>query len=134
MSAILTAITLTALSLAGHLDQASGKRADVYGTGEVYCGNIGYPKPCSKGAVTASGAVFDPNVPSIALSLPRSFKVRPTLIWLKTKQSPCTPIWLTDKKNWKHSAGRPWDVSPAASNLLKFKGTRGYLYLCKEMK
>ena len=131
----ITTIALTALSLTSHLKEASGKRSDVYGiSNELYCGDVGKPQACSKGATTASGAGFDPDLPSVALALPRGFKIRPTLIWVKTLQSKCQAIWLTDKKNPKHSKHRPWDISVAAAKLLGFKGTRDTLHLCNEVK
>lgn len=132
--ASLAVILMTTLSLNIHIKEASGKRADVYGVGELSCGDVDSPRTCSRGAITASGAVFDPTLPSIAISLPKRMRIRPTLIWVKTLSSPCSPIWLTDKKHPRHVVTRPWDVSPAAAKVLKFKGTRDILHICKESK
>ncbi len=110
-----------------------GKPASWYGSpkGEMMCGNVGNPKPCSRGAVTASGAIFDPAVPSLAIAIPRGLRLKIRLIYVKTVDSACTAVWLTDKKNERYMEKQPWDMSRGLKKLLNSKHGDN-LYICEE--
>lgn len=116
-------------SVGAFVKLSNGRITDIYGKGELKCGDPGKAVPCSKGAITASGAVFDPTVPSVALSLPKYLRLRPRLIHIKTKHSDCITIWLLDKKHPRYMPNRPWDITPAAAKLLNTTG-KAKIFLC----
>lgn len=97
---------------------ASGLVSTVYGYGETMCGDVGRPRPCSHGAVTASGDIFDPSIPSIAIAAPAHFRLKPTKIFLRVGDGPCKPVLLLDKMNPRYMGIRGFDLTPAAVELL----------------
>ncbi len=92
--------------------------ATVYGFGESYCGDYGQPRPCSIGAVTASGEMFDPMLPTAAIALPRNQVLRPFWAWLRVGNGDCQKVWVNDKKNERYIGDKDLDLTPAAVHLL----------------
>lgn len=97
---------------------ASNLLATTYGHGELMCGDIGNPAKCEKGAVTASGVEFDPEIPMAAVAAPTRAKVKPIWIWLQYNSRPCVRILLADKMNPRYIGRRGFDLTPAAVKLL----------------
>lgn len=89
-----------------------------YGYGEENCGDYGLPRPCSKGAVTASGEVFDPDLPTAAIFAPRSLKMRAVDVHMQVENGPCIRIRVNDKGNQRYIGKRGFDLSPAALEAL----------------
>lgn len=87
--------------------------ATTYGYGEYSC--ISQDHRCTSGAITASGEIFDPNLPTAAIYLPVNMKLRPVWVWLKYKEK-CARIRINDKKGKKG-----FDLSPMALKLLGVK-------------
>lgn len=96
-------------------------KATTYGYGEGNCGDPETPRKCTKGAITASGQVFDPDLPTAALPTARSTRIKPFKAYLKAKNgSTCAWILINDKKNWRY-VGQPYgglDMSPGALKAL----------------
>jgi len=106
---------------------ASGLEATTYGFGEYFCGDYGSPRPCSYGAVTSSGVVFDPDVPQAAVAAPRWLKFRPRVVFLRVDgSSRCHPIRVVDKMNSRWIGKRGFDLTPAAVRLLTGKTPTKY--------
>lgn len=105
-------LILTALSL----------KATTYGWGEMMCGDIGKPRSCTEGAVTASGQPFRPVVvPSAAIPAPTRMPLKARFINLRLKgvpNAPCIRIILNDKANPRWIGKRGFDLSPAAVQAL----------------
>jgi hypothetical protein len=99
---------------------ASGLTATTYGYGEKNCSDVGTPKPCVSGAVTASGEVFKPNqIPSVAMAAPHRLKMVGR--WIRIKLAgpyPCKSVRLNDKMNGRWISVRGFDLSPRAVTLL----------------
>lgn len=89
-------------------------QATVYGLGENMCGDIGDPMPCIKGAVTSSGEIFDPNIPSAALPFPTKRVIKPMSIYISINNGKCILVRLNDKSNPRWIGRRGLDLSPAA--------------------
>lgn len=108
-----------------HIDLALEQRATTYGWGEHMCGDVGNPKPCQRGAITASGEPFLPHrVPSAAVPAPANKRLRGSWIHLRLQgvpDAPCVKIRLNDKANPRWIGTRGFDLSPAAVREL----TRG---------
>lgn len=113
-----------------HLKLFHGKATTIYGKGELMCGES-TPQACSRGATTASGAEFDPNVPMVAIAIPKRLKMRPRVIWVKSAWSRCIAVLLLDKKNPKHAEKTPWDITPKLAKMLQVV-SHDKLYLCEE--
>lgn len=109
------------MSLLELLITASGLMSTTYGFAEYKCGDIGFPVRCSYGAITASGEVFDPKEPQVAIAAPTPFRLKATNIWLKTEDGPCKKVRLVDKMNPRYIGVRGFDLSPAAVELLTGK-------------
>ena len=95
--------------------------ATTYGWGEKMCGDIGRPRACIDGAVTASGQPFKPSIPSAAVPAPTNRRIQPTILYLKLKgvpNAPCVGIVLNDKANPRWIGQRGLDLSPAAVQAL----------------
>lgn len=106
-----------------------------YGWGEKMCGDIGHPRACSKGAVTASGEIFDPEIPSIAVSAPSKVRGRAYNIYIKVKNGPCIKVRANDKKNFRYLRTVPIDISPRAIQLMTGSRSRNFsdkIYLCRK--
>ena len=106
------------LALPIFVDIALKHPATTYGWGERMCGDVGNPKPCLRGAVTASGETFRPHrVPSAAVPAPTNKRLRASWIHLKlagVPDAPCVRIRLNDKANPRWIGQRGFDLSPAA--------------------
>ncbi len=102
------------------LSLASGLQATTYGWSEMMCGDVGSPRICAKGAVTASGEEFDPAVASAAIAAPARLVLRPQWVWLRLADGPfkCVRIRLNDKSNPRWIGRRGFDLSPAAVRRL----------------
>ena len=111
-------------TIATYLLIANGLLATTYGWGEKNCGDIGKAVSCSKGAVTASGDLFDPEVANAAMALPTNIRMvkglRLPLRIMHADGSYGTCHWMpvNDKMNPRYIGVRGWDLSPAAVNLL----------------
>lgn len=107
---------------------ASGLLSTTYGHGELFCGDVGKPVPCSVGAVTASGETFHPTtVPSAAVAAP--FKVRLDARWIRLKLAgpfPCKRVRLNDKMHARYVGVRGFDLSPSAVRLLTNRPASSY--------
>jgi hypothetical protein len=99
--------------------------ATTYGWGEMMCGDIGSPRSCSKGAVTASGQPFRPvTVPSAAIPAPTRMPLKARYIDIRLKgvpNAPCVRVILNDKANPRWIGKRGFDLSPAAVQALTGK-------------
>lgn len=122
--------------LSDFVSLASGLIATVYGFGERYCGHPSNPSPCSLGAVTASGEIFDPSLPTLAVPMPENTRLRsPVYIKIRTAESPCVRVKVNDKKHPRYIGTQGFDLSPAAVALLGVKPTRYWsdkVYLCED--
>jgi hypothetical protein len=99
--------------------------ASVYGLGEVACGDVDAPRPCIKGATTASGETFDPQALTAAVFLPARFRARPHYVHVRVPPKrdgepggPCVRLWVNDKGNARFTGQRGLDVTPAAFKAL----------------
>lgn len=97
---------------------ASGLVSTVYGFGEKYCGDIGKPVACEYGAITASGEIFDPSLPSAAIAAPSNLPLKPTTVRLRVKGGKCHAIRITDKMHPRWIGLRGFDLTPASVQLL----------------
>lgn len=104
---------------------ASGLHSTTYGYSELMCGDIGKPKKCSKGAVTASGEVFDPMLPTAAIFSPTELRMwkRATVVPVRTSGR-CKFIRINDKGAPKYIGKRGFDLTPASVRLLGGRSTR----------
>lgn len=114
---------------------ASGLVSTTYGVhGELFCGDVGKPRPCSYGAITASGDIFDPQLATAAVAAPTRTRIRPTVVYLRVDSGPCHRILVNDKMNPKWIGERGFDLTPAAVQLLTGKpATRhwsGVVHVC----
>jgi len=96
--------------------------AQVYGMGELYCGDYNQkPQPCGYGAVMASGAIFEPHLPIAAVPMPRNRILRPTWICLQGSKGQDVWIRLADKKHERYIGNIGFDLSPKAVELVTGK-------------
>lgn len=89
-----------------------------YGYGEFYCGDIGRPRPCERGAITASGEPFDPDLPTAAVFAPTNLRIIPTVVHMRIDDGPCAEILVTDKGNPRFIGKRGFDLTPGALRAL----------------
>jgi hypothetical protein len=101
--------------------------ATTYGYGELMCGDIGDPKPCVKGAVTASGEVFDPDIASAAVPTPTDVKMVVHVIGIKSHDGLCIKVRVNDKSNPRWIGSRGLDLSPKAVELITGKKTKYFM-------
>lgn len=101
-----------------YLAIASGLVSTVYGGGEMFCGDVGKPVACAHGAITASGEVFDPTIPMVAIAAPYGVRLRARMVSLKVPGGECRPVLLADKMNPRWIGVRGFDLTPAAVELL----------------
>lgn len=112
---------------------ASGLTATTYGHGEFRCGSIGNPVQCVRGAITASGMVFDPGVPMAAIPAPTNMRFRdPMRIGLRIPHGPCVMVWVADKSHPRWIGSRGFDLTPAA--VTKLTGKRATHYWSGEVE
>lgn len=105
---------------------ASGLHSTTYGFGETKCGDTHAPIPCAYGALTASGDVFDPDVPTAAIAAPFKLRLRAQTIWLRVPGKACHPIRLNDKLHPRWIGQRGFDLSAAAVRQLTGKPATPY--------
>lgn len=106
-----------------------------YGYNEKMCGDVHTPRKCNKGATTASGTPFDPEVAIVAVPAPfRAILPQNISVCFKhtvTGES----IWIPvlDKKNPRYIGKGGYDLSPAALEGLGIERDRrwsGTLTFC----
>lgn len=97
---------------------ASGLLSTTYGWGESYCGDIGKPVPCQRGAITASGVEFNPALAQAAIAAPSHVRFKPTYIMLKVDGGKCRRVHLVDKSNPRWVGRRGFDLTPEAVRVL----------------
>ncbi len=123
------------MSVMSYLLLASLLRSTTYGYNELKCGDVGKAVPCSKGAVTASGVEFNPDVASVAVSAPFKLRLKSQWIRLKVAGGKCHKLKLLDKMHPRYIGKRGFDLTPAAVKLLTGKaGTKvwsGRVELCR---
>lgn len=122
------------LKLAPYVFIAHGLPATTYGYGEKMCGDIGKPRSCTVGAITASGEAFDPHVASAAIALPTKIRMSAKNIWIRTAKSACIRVRLNDKMNPRYIGKIGLDLSPAAVYNLTGKRNKtwsGIIFICK---
>jgi hypothetical protein len=109
--------------------------ATVYGFGEFNCGEPGKAIPCINGAITASGAIFNPNELTVAIPAPKNVRIREQFIWVKNYRGFCTKLKINDKKHWKFIGKGGFDLTPAAVKAITGKSATKYwsgkLEMCK---
>lgn len=105
---------------------ASTLPSTTYGHGELMCGDVGKARKCELGAITASGVMFDPSVPSIAIAAPFGLPIEPTKVTLRLPGGKCHEVWLLDKMNPRWIGVRGFDLTPAAVELLTGKAATPY--------
>ena len=105
-----------------------------YGYGEMNCGDIGTPRSCSLGAITASGEPFDPTLPTAAVAAPTNLRGLAVDVWLQIGDGPCIKIRVNDKMNPRYIGKRAFDLSPEALKQLLGKSSphwSGVVQTCK---
>ena len=95
--------------------------SSTYGWGELFCGDYNKPQPCSKGAVTASGQVFDPDLPTAAVAAPRNLRMRPVVVGMRVPGGRCVAILVNDKMSERWINKRGFDLSRGALRALGVK-------------
>jgi len=114
---------------------ASGLHSTTYGWDETNCGDIGVPRPCSHGAITASGEVFDPETPTMAVFAPTKLRMggRAKVVLVRLPGGSCKYVRVNDKGNPRYIGERGFDLTPAAITLLGEEPTKfwsGKVELC----
>jgi hypothetical protein len=109
------------MSLIAYLLLASLLPSTTYGYGEIMCGDVGKPRRCNDGAITASGLVFDTSVPQVALALPARMRLKSRRIKLRLPGGQCKTVILADKMHERWIGNRGFDLNPAALRLLTGK-------------
>lgn len=97
---------------------ASGLVSTTYGWNEYNCGDIGSPRPCSVGAITASGEPFDPDIPTAAVFAPTALPMRAVVVSVRLGEGVCRWIRVNDKGNPRYIGERGFDITPATIKLL----------------
>lgn len=88
--------------------------ATTYGYGEKMCGMIGKPIACVSGLPTSTGEKFNTKFITGALPVPKGFRFKSFIIYVKTYRNECIPIRINDKSNHRWVGKRGIDLSPAA--------------------
>jgi hypothetical protein len=109
------------MTVTAYLLLASLFPSTTYGYGEIMCGDVGQPRACSKGAVTASGLPFNTAVPQVALAMPTDMRIKARKIRLRIAGGKCQWVMLADKMNERWIGARGFDLNPAAQALLTGK-------------
>lgn len=92
--------------------------ATTYGWGEIMCGDVDNPMPCVAGTTTASGDLFDPELPSAAVPAPFNLRMKSKVIWIRNEHGECKSITLNDKKNPRYVGNGGLDLSRGAIEML----------------
>jgi rare lipoprotein A (peptidoglycan hydrolase) len=111
--------------------------SSTYGYQEGNCGAYGKPRPCEYGAVTASGEIFDPELPTAAVFAPANLRMIPTDVWMRVDKGPCVKIRVNDKGNERFIGARAFDLTPKALELLtgnRSPSWSGRVTKCKGIK
>lgn len=95
-----------------------------YGFNEMFCGDIGSPRSCSVGSITASGEGFDPDIPTGAVFSPSWLRMKSVVIPLRIEGGKCRFVRINDKGNNRYRFKRSFDLTPASVRLLGGKSTR----------
>jgi len=90
------------------------------------CGDIGHPRKCVRGAITASGEEFNPNIASAAVAIPLNMRLRAMDVMMRIGKGPCVKVRLNDKMNPRWIGVRGFDLSPKALELLTGKRNRNW--------
>ena len=127
---------LTAI-VSAYLLVAHGLPSTTYGHSEKNCGHPSAPVACAYGAITATGERFDPSIPTAALALPASVRIRKnTTVFMRVEGGKCHPIKVNDKMNHRYVGQRGFDLTPAAVELLTGSPAKPYwsskVYLCSK--
>lgn len=120
-----------------YVEGGHDKTATTYGWGEMMCGDVGKARSCSEGAITASGQVFDPELPTAAIAAPFNLRMPKTgvEVYMKVEGGECTKILVNDKKNPRFIGKKPFDLTPGALRALGVNPTRhwsGKVLLCTQ--
>jgi hypothetical protein len=114
---------------------AHGLIATTYGYNELNCGDVGKARPCSAGAITASGEYFEPTKATAAIAAPADFVLDGRYIFIRTAISKCVKVRLNDKMNERYIGERGFDLTPEAVRLLTNADPTPYwsdqVYLCR---
>lgn len=118
-----------------YIKKADGLRATTYGWGEGNCCDVGKACKCEKGAVTASGQPFDPDLPTCAVPAPTKLRMVPIKIYARVDKGPCVMLVCNDKSSPKWIGQRGLDLTPGALRKLgvnPHKHWSGTVHICKE--
>lgn len=108
--------------------------SSTYGYGERMCGDIGTPRPCSEGAITASGEPFDPQEVSGAVFAPKRLRMAVYYVRMRIGDGPCILVKINDKGNPRYIGRRGFDLTPGALTALTGSANprwSGRVSLCK---
>jgi len=100
--------------------------ATIYGLHEKNCGDIGKPIPCAKGAVTASGQHFDPDLVTAAIPAPTNRIMRPFYVCILSREGKPVHILVNDKTHPRWIGKRGLDLTPGAWKALGYEPTRSH--------
>lgn len=102
----------------------SGMLSSTYGHGETMCGNVGNPKVCSTGQLTASGEEFHTEKATAAVPFIQG-RLKAQGAWFRLASDPigtgCKYIHINDKMNKRFHGRKYMDLSPAAQSILTGK-------------
>lgn len=116
------------------IEIAFGLLSTTYGHGELQCGDVHKPRRCEKGAITASGEVFDPQKPTAAVFAPKTLILRPVDVWMQVGDGPCAKIRVNDKGHPRYIGHRGFDLSPGALKALGIKPHKQWSGVVKQCK
>lgn len=94
--------------------------ATVYGFGERLCGQV-LPLPCVLGALTSSGAVFNPSEYSAAVPAPNNIRIVPSTLFLRAWDGVCIKLHILDRKNPRYVGISGLDLTPSLVGRLTGK-------------
>lgn len=104
-----------------------------YGYSEWNCGDVHAPRRCEHGAITASGEVFNPDLPTAAVFAPAKLRLKtPAIVLMQIDDGPCAYIRINDKGHERFIGKRGFDLTPASLELLT--GTRNPKWVGKISK
>jgi hypothetical protein len=105
--------------------------ATVYGLNENMCGSI-EPMSCNSDAITASGMMLTPHLPTAAIPMPQNRIMRPFFICLKNPEtSKEAMILVNDKTHHRWVGKRGFDLSPEAFRQLTGKDPQSHSQIPK---
>jgi hypothetical protein len=104
---------------------AAATTATTYGYNEMSClGLHARPIPCKKGAITASGEIFDPDKVTAALHMPKhAMWASPFVVRIALADTPqkCVPVRINDRKG-----ARGLDLTPGTLRALGASPSRSW--------